>query len=159
MALSRMGLGSLNPTAAAPRLGTDRSRRDPSAPLRHIDPVLIVCTLALAALGVLMVYSATRGTGSTPDRSFLIKQTMFVFIGLGVMAVATFIDYRRIRDFAWVLYGGAVLLLLLVLSPFGSQVNGAQAWFALGTVPVAAGRVHQVGVDRDARRPARGVGR
>jgi rod shape determining protein RodA len=132
MALSRMGLASLNPTAAAPRLGTDRSRRDPSAPLRHIDPVLIVCTLALAALGVLMVYSATRGTGSTPDRSFLIKQTMFVFIGLGVMAVATFIDYRRIRDFAWVLYGGAVLLLFLVLSPFGSQVNGAQAWFALG---------------------------
>ena len=30
------------------------------------------------------------------------------------------------------LYGGVVLLLFLVLSPFGSQVNGAQAWFAFG---------------------------
>ena len=79
-----------------------------------------------------MVYSATRGPDATPDRSFLIKQTMFIFVGLGVLAVATIVDYRRIRDFAWVLYGGSVLLLLAVLSPFGSQVNGAQAWFALG---------------------------
>jgi rod shape determining protein RodA len=126
-----MALAGLNPSAS-PRLGPDRSRRDPSAPFRHLDPVLIVCTLALAALGVLMVYSATRGTGDTPDRSFLVKQTLFVFVGLGVLLVATVVDYRRIRDFAWVLYGGCVLLLMAVLSPFGSQVNGAQAWFSMG---------------------------
>ncbi len=132
MALSRMGLASLNPTAAAPRLGTDRSRRDPSAPLRHVDVVLLVCTMAVAALGILMVFSSTKGSGSTPDTSFLIKQSLFMIIGFGVLAVVTLVDYHRIRDFAWVLYGGAVVLLVLVLSPFGSQVNGAQAWFALG---------------------------
>ena len=88
--------------------------------------------VALAALGVLMVFSATRGPDSSPDTSFLIKQSLFVVIGFGVLAVVTLIDYRRIRDFAWVLYGGAILLLFGVLSPFGSQVNGAQAWFPLG---------------------------
>jgi len=126
MALSTLSSGE------GVRLGSDRSRRDPSAPLRHIDVVLVVCVLALAALGVLMVYSATRGTGDTPDRSFLLKQSMFVVIGLGVMLVAAAVDYHRIRDFAWVLYAGAILLLFGVLSPAGSQVNGAQAWFALG---------------------------
>ena len=125
-----MALSSLNPTGA--RLGPDRSRRDPSAPLRHLDVVLIVCTMALAALGVLMVFSSTRGPDSSPDTSFLIKQSLFMVIGFGVLAVVTLIDYHRIRDFAWVLYGGAILLLFGVLSPFGSQVNGAQAWFALG---------------------------
>ncbi len=114
------------------RLESDHSRRDPSAPFRHIDVTLLVCTLALAALGVLMVFSATRGTDDPPDTSFLGKQALFVVVGVGVLIAATLIDYRRIRDFAWVLYGGAILLLFGVLSPLGSQVNGAQAWFALG---------------------------
>ena len=40
-----------------------RSRRDPTAPFRHLDPVLLVCSLALALIGVVSVYSATRGPG------------------------------------------------------------------------------------------------
>ena len=44
--------------------GPDRSRRDPSAPWRHLDPVLLVCTLASRLIGVVMVYSATRGPRS-----------------------------------------------------------------------------------------------
>jgi rod shape determining protein RodA len=126
MALSTLSSGS------GVRLGSDRSRRDPSAPLRHVDVVLVVCTLALAALGVLMVFSSTRGPDNPADTSFLVKQAMFVVVGMGVMLVATLVDYRRIRDFAWVFYAGAILLLFGVLSPAGSQVNGAQAWFAMG---------------------------
>lgn len=126
-----MALSTLtSPTGV--RLGPDRSRRDPSAPLRHLDVVLVVCTMALAALGVLMVFSATRGPESDPETSFFMKQALYVVFGFGVMMVVTLIDYRRIRDFAWVIYGGAILLLFGVLSPFGSQVNGAQAWFDLG---------------------------
>jgi rod shape determining protein RodA len=126
MALSTLSSGG------GVRLGSDRSRRDPSAPLRHLDVVLIVCTIALGALGVVMVFSSTRGPDSSPDTSFLVKQALFMVIGFGVLAFVTLVDYHRIRDFAWLLYGGAILLLFGVLSPFGSQVNGAQAWFALG---------------------------
>ena len=126
MALSTLSSGT------GVRLGSDRSRRDPSAPFRHVDVVLLVCTLAVAALGVLMVFSATRGPDDPPDTSFLAKQALFVVIGVGVMLVVSLIDYHRIRDFAWVLYGGVILMLFAVLSPLGSQVNGAQAWFALG---------------------------
>ncbi len=115
-------------------LGRDRSRGDLSAPLRHIDPVLLVCSLALAGLGILMVFSATRGSGDTPQVSFLVRQTLFVGIGVVVMGVVALIDYHRIRDWAWLLYGGAMLLLVLVLSPLGSDVNGAQAWFDLGPI-------------------------
>ena len=41
-------------TRSRPGVG-DRSRRDLSAPWRHVDPVLLVCALAIAVLGVLMV--------------------------------------------------------------------------------------------------------
>jgi len=108
------------------------SRRDPTAPWRHLDPVIIVCTMALAVIGVVMVYSATRGPGPEFHSTYLFKQGMFVVIGCGAMALFTFVDYQRLHDWAWVLYGITTAMLLLVISPLGSQSNGAQAWFALG---------------------------
>jgi rod shape determining protein RodA len=41
------------------------------------------------------------------------------------------IDYRRLRDYAMVFYGGTVFLLIAVLAPVGSEVKGHQAWFQL----------------------------
>jgi rod shape determining protein RodA len=104
-------------------------RRNPAAPWRHLDVGLVGATIAVALLGVLMVYSATRSTQGT---EFLAKQAMFVSIGVGVLAVATVVDYRRIRDLAPVLYGLCVLLLIGVISPLGATVNGSQSWFAIG---------------------------
>jgi rod shape determining protein RodA len=104
-------------------------RRNPAAPWRHLDLGLVGATIAVALLGVLMVYSATRSTQGT---EFLAKQGMFVAIGIGVLTVATVVDYRRVRDLAPVLYGACVLLLLGVISPLGAEVNGSQSWFAIG---------------------------
>jgi rod shape determining protein RodA len=131
-------------TATVPRTGPDRSRRDLSAPWRHVDVVLLVCTMALAPLGVLMVFSSTRGPDNPPDTSFLVKQSLFTIVGFGLMLAVTLIDYRRIRDFAWVIYGGTVLLLLAVLSPAGSEVNGAQAWFTLGPVQLQPAEISKL---------------
>ena len=56
-----------------------------------------------------------------------------MLLGACVMAVVTVIDYRHYRDLAPVLFGGGLLLLLAVLSPAGTTVNGAKSWFALGS--------------------------
>jgi rod shape determining protein RodA len=109
-----------------------RSRRDPTAPLRHLDPVLLVCSLALALIGVVAVYSATRGPGPHYVDSYLVRQFAFVVIGAGVMGVFAIVDYHKLHDWAWLFYGATTALLVLVVSPLGSQSKGAQAWFALG---------------------------
>ncbi len=114
------------------RHDSNRSRRDPTAPLRHLDPTLLVCTLALAAIGVVAVYSATRGPGPNYVDSYLFRQFAFVVVGAGVMAVFAVVDYHKLHDWAWVFYGATTLLLFLVITPLGSQSKGAQAWFALG---------------------------
>jgi rod shape determining protein RodA len=110
----------------------DRSRRDLSAPWRHVDPILLVCTLAIAGLGTLMVFSATKGSGDSADLSYVKRQVLFMVIGIAVMLAVSLIDYRKYRDWVLFLYGGMVLALLLVVSPFGSEAKGAQAWFAFG---------------------------
>ena len=49
------------------------------------------------------------------------------------MVGAATIDYRRYRELAPLAYGGAMLLLLLVVSGLGTTSKGAQAWFQLGS--------------------------
>lgn len=111
---------------------SNRSRRDPTAPLRHIDPVLIACTVILSIVGLIAVYSATRGPGPDFSKSYLIKQTIFMIIGAGVFGVFAAVDYRKLHDWAWVFYGITTFMLVLVISPIGTQANGAQSWFSLG---------------------------
>ncbi len=114
------------------RHDSNRSRRDPTAPLRHFDPVLLVCTLALGVVGIVSVYSATRGPGPVYVETYLYRQSAFVVVGVGVMALFTFVDYHKLHDWAWVFYALTTLMLMLVISPLGSQSKGAQAWFAVG---------------------------
>lgn len=105
------------------------------SPWRHVDYGLALATLAVSCFGLLMIYSATKGSlaseGLDPHY-FLKRQAVFVVIGLAVMVVAMAIDYRRLQDFAPVFYIGSILSLVLILSPIGDRSRGSQAWFQLG---------------------------
>jgi rod shape determining protein RodA len=102
--------------------------------LRHLDWILIAAVLALCALGVLLVYSATEPSlvqrGAHPH-TYLDKQAIFVVIGLVMMALVSLVDHRQLRVLAPVVYGAAVLGLLVVLTPLGATVNGAAGWIDL----------------------------
>jgi rod shape determining protein RodA len=105
-----------------------------NSPLRHMDWLLIVVVLGLCAIGTLLVWSATQpsllAVGQDP-RTYLKKQLLNVIIGLVLMAGVSLIDTRQLRTWAPLIYGGTVLALLAVLSPLGSTINGAHAWFSL----------------------------
>jgi rod shape determining protein RodA len=122
-------------TAASRGLGAVL-RRDPSAPWRHLDWPLLGAALAAAGLGCLMVFSATRtglaDAGGDPYAQ-LKRQAGFLVLGLVVMAVVVAVDYRSYRDFAAFAYLTSLGLLVLVLTPLGTEVNAAQSWFQLGT--------------------------
>jgi len=83
-----------------------------------------------------MIYSASRdrlqAAGSDP-RYYLKRQAVFVVLGVAVMLATAAIDYRRLRDFAPILYAGAVFALAAVFSPIGHKSKGAQAWFQVGS--------------------------
>lgn len=112
------------------------TRRDLAAPWRHVDAILVAAALTVAVLGCLMVYSASRfgleQQGLDPLTS-LKRQALFVVVGVAVMGLVAAVDYRRLLDLAPVLYLAALGLLVLVLSPLGTEVNGARSWFALGS--------------------------
>ncbi|HSH23587.1 MAG TPA: rod shape-determining protein RodA, partial [Acidimicrobiales bacterium] len=126
-------------TTAAPRGIGSMLRRDPAAPWRNLDWPLLGAASAIAGLGALMVFSATRvayaDAGIDPARD-LKRQVAFIAVGAVVMALVVAIDYQSYRDFAPFGYVGAVAMLVLVLTPLGTEVRGAQSWFALGSFQV-----------------------
>src|SRR3546814_7460729 len=94
-----------------------------------------------------MVFSSTRGTGGSPaDTAVLERHLAFVAAGLTCMALTTMADYRRFRDWAPIFYGAVCLLLLGVISPFGTEVNGAQAWFQLGPMQLQPSEFSKIAV-------------
>jgi len=102
--------------------------------VRHMDWVLIIAVLALAMIGTLLVWSATRtglaNAGANPN-AYLEKQLLNIVIGLALMAAVSLIDYRVLRVYTPLVYAAACLGLLAVLSPLGTTVNGAHSWIAL----------------------------
>jgi rod shape determining protein RodA len=115
--------------------GAGAGVRRAAAPWRHVDVSLVLATLATAAVGLALVYSATNkraGSGLSPY-TFLERQGAFVAVGVLAMVAVMAVDYRVVRDFAAVVYGGTAVVLLAVLSPLGSTSKGTQAWFQIGS--------------------------
>jgi rod shape determining protein RodA len=105
-----------------------------NSPLRHMDWLLIVVVLGLSAIGTLLVWSATQpgllAAGQDP-RTYLKKQLLNVMIGLILMIVVSLVDTRQLRTWVPFFYAATLLSLLAVLTPVGTVVNGARAWFSL----------------------------
>jgi len=104
--------------------------------LRNADWLLLALALLIAAYGLLMIYSATQTDESLQnggDPSYLVRQLIWLGLSLVVLAGMMSFDYHHLRRFVWVIYGGNVLLLLLVLIPgLGHTVGGSQRWLPLG---------------------------
>ena len=102
--------------------------------LRQMDWLLVVVVSGLSAIGILLVWSATQpslaAAGEDP-RSYLKKQLLWAVIGLLLMFAVSFVDSRRLRSWAPLVYGATLLGLLAVLTPLGSEINGAHAWISL----------------------------
>jgi rod shape determining protein RodA len=99
--------------------------------LRHLDPTLILTTILLTVYGVFMVYSATRQSllSLNEDPGFYLqKQVVFLMLGIIAMVVVALFDYRLAKVYAPIFYVVMAFLLLVVLTPIGSETAGAQRW-------------------------------
>ncbi len=101
----------------------------------RFDLVLVGCSVLLGLIGVVIVYTATKGklalAGEDP-RYFLKRQAIFLVIGAVVMVAMALFDYRRLEQISTVLYIGILFALVAVLATPARL--GAQRWFPLGPI-------------------------
>lgn len=93
--------------------------------LRDLDWQTAVLALVIAFFGVWQIHNAL------PTESYWSKQIYGIGIALVAFIVVSFTDYRRLIDSAPVFYIFGLVLLILVLTPLGVQVNGQKAWVKL----------------------------
>lgn len=104
---------------------------------KRIDVSIILVTIAMLCIGLVTVFSATRGVVNpetdTANTSFLERQLIFVGVGSFLAALVTTVDYRKTRAFIPAIYAVTVVLLIGLFF-FGSTFNGATSWYSFGFV-------------------------
>src|SRR5450759_772752 len=108
--------------------GPKRERHEP-------DYVILVSVIALAAIGILMVYSASAIPAYAQSNNtfqLVAPQIVAGLAGLAAMVALMRLDYRYLRKFSVLFAGVAIVLLLLVLVPgMGVIVYGSARWLRM----------------------------
>jgi cell division protein FtsW len=103
------------------------------------DIAILLAVVALAAIGILMVYSSSAMKGYLEDDDTLAivgPQIGWAALGLVAMAVMMRVDYRYLRLISVPAYIVAVALLILVFVPsLNIVVGGSARWLKIGPLP------------------------
>jgi rod shape determining protein RodA len=100
------------------------------APLRGVlrlplDPLLIVATLGLAAISLTAIGISTQDDIPGSPSYYLTRQAIFFAVGAVILVVISRLDYSRLRELKYVVYGLMLVLILAVLG-FGSVARGSR---------------------------------
>ena len=117
-------------------------------PLRP-DLLMVLSYLALSALGIVMVYTATAPAlelAGEDTASTMRRHAVFVLIGIVAFVVASLIDQRTVLGLTPVAYIGSIIALGLVLTPLGTEFNGARRWVDVGPLPFQPSEFAKVAV-------------
>lgn len=98
--------------------------------LSNFDLLLFLVTLLISLIGVLAIYSASKGYPGNPD--FWIKQLYWLGISLCIGFILLLIDIRTIARWSYIFHAIVVIsLAALLFIGSGRQVD---RWFMLGPV-------------------------
>jgi cell division protein FtsW len=130
-------------TRAARRTANRAPAKSPTQVLqreRHQpDYLIVVAVIALAAIGILMVFSSSAMRGYVvADDPFQIvgPQIQWAVLGIIAMLVMVRVDYRYLRLVSIPFLAVSVLLLVLVfVDEFNIVVGGSARWLKIGPLP------------------------
>jgi cell division protein FtsW len=121
--------------------------------LLGFDQALVWVVVALIALGMVMVYSASVALPDNPkfaryaSTHFLIRQLLFIGIAFVAALVVVQVPVSFWEKSAPWIFVASLLLLVLVLIPFiGKGVNGARRWIPLGIMSFQPSELAKLGV-------------
>lgn len=108
------------------------------------DFYIVVTTLVLIGFGLVAIWSA-EGAGAITPGSHVVRQFIYVMIGIPVMLALTTLDYRYVKTFAWVIYLGTLALLAVVMVT-GSTIGGSARWIEIGPITIQPSEIAKLGV-------------
>ena len=104
-----------------------------------VDVPFLLITVALVLFGCVMIYSASFVFAQKHHNSstyFIVRHVIFLMMAVAfTFVVVKFCTPRFWYDFSYIFYGISIVLLLLVLTPLGTDLNsGARRWIDLKVI-------------------------
>lgn len=96
----------------------------------RLDPLLLLATLGLVLASLIALRSATRLDIEGQPYYYVYRQAIFAGVGLVLMYALSRMDYSRLQELRYAVYGLLLALLLLVLG-VATATRGAKAWIEL----------------------------
>ncbi|MBE0645112.1 MAG: rod shape-determining protein RodA [Bacteroidetes bacterium] len=100
----------------------------PTFSLRKVDLLILLPVVVLVVAGLLSIFSATHNADIFIKFQ---KQVFWAILGVLLMVLVLFAPPRFYHYIAYLSYGVAIVLLLLVLV-FGKTIGGNAGWFGIG---------------------------
>ena len=115
----------------------------------RIPPIglfIILIVVGLTFLGLVILFSASQ---SMHDDSTVLLKKQLIWLVLATIAggIALMVNLEALREYAYWLAAGSVLLLALVLIPgIGVEVNGARRWMDFGFMRLQVSEIGKLGL-------------
>ena len=116
--------------------GKNKKKVKRKSKLGSVNPYILYSVLALVAIGIIMVFSASYYDALYKHKDvfyFLKKELTWVPVGLVALVVMMLIDYHLLKKFTVFAYGVTVVALVAVLF-VGSTINGATRWLNIAGI-------------------------
>ena len=106
-----------------------------------VDVPFLLITAALVLFGCVMIYSASYVFAQKHHDSstyFILRHVIFLLMSVAFTAIVVqFCTPKFWSDFSYIFYGISIVLLLLVLTPLGTDLNsGARRWIDLKVITI-----------------------
>lgn len=115
----------------------------------YYDYSLVAVIILLTCFGLIMLYSTSAYMAEldyNDDMYYFKKQAVISLVCLVMALLISKIDYHILSFFTTILYGLAILLMLLVKTPLGHTANGARRWLKIGPVQFQPAEVAKIAV-------------
>src|SRR6185503_4125654 len=96
----------------------------------RLDPLLLVATLGLVGCSLIALNSATANDIAGKPDYYVMRQGIYAGIGLVLMYAISRLDYSRLRELRYPLYGVLIGMLVFVLG-IAQATRGSKAWIEL----------------------------
>ena len=96
----------------------------------RLDPLLMLAVLGLIACSIIALKGATRTDVAGQPNYYVYRQALYAAVGLVLMYATSRIDYSRLQDLRFAVYGILIGLLLMTLG-LATATRGAKAWIEL----------------------------
>ncbi len=113
------------------------------------DFIIIITVALLVTIGIIMIFSSSFSSAMVRQGDgyyFLKRILVWAAVGIIAMYFCAGVNYQNWAKYANYILLASIILLILVLTPIGIEINGAQRWLGVKTVTIMPSEIAKLAV-------------